>query len=561
MPPVPRRSDRISEALLFAALLLVPLAASPRFSDQFTSVKWHLLAALAACWLLVERFACSSRGLPRVVVRTWPACASLGLLVIVGSLRRGPGWAMEPLLARATFATVALAAFWRFRRTGLGLASVRAAVLFAAAIVVSLGLVQLAGFEPMPWLTTTDHRSATFGNANMAAQFVGLSVVVLLARFPPPAAARRLAAEIVAGGGVAYVSLASSRSVALALAVALLTVGLLRRLTVGALLRVGAVALVSAGLVVLAAPHGIGPLDPTTRAGKQMSASLRLRVWSDSVGLVRDHPLGVGAGNFEPAFIPYALAGRSKPGETIVFRSPHNEYLRLLAEEGVVGASLLLALLARLVSGLRRSPAAGAWRSDPGVLLAAVGVFLAVEAFFQFPFELAYPSLLAAVLLGLAFAASEESPARQSLDGFRGEGRRRAGDVATGVAALAIGVGLARVVAAEYLATNGRQSVARLERACGLDPRRLEACVEAAWLHSRAGEHVAARRALDGVLRRSPDYFPAIKLLGEDLLAAGERAAGCRHLRRYDQMFGGRSSAHELVGTACATVSAGSPGP
>jgi hypothetical protein len=270
--------------------------------------------------------------------------------------------------------------------------------------------------------------------------------------------------------------------------------------------------------------------------------------------------MGVGAGNFEHAFIPYALAGRSQPGETLVFRSPHNEYLRLVAEEGFAAAILLLALVALLVRELHRSPVFPGWRSDPGVLLAAGGVFLGVEAFFQFPFEMAFPSLLAAVLLGLALACLDESPASPG-DGSEAEDRRLrlAGDVACVVVALAIGAGVTRVAVAESLPVSHRDDVAALERACALDPRRVEACVEAAWLRSRAGEHAAARRALDAVLRRSPYYFPAIKLLGEDLLTAGERDAGCRHLRRYDEMFGGRSSAHVRVRASCPTETPSPP--
>lgn len=145
-----RLGRRLSRAFLLVAFFLVPPAASPRFLDQFTSVKWYVLAAAAAGWLLVERLLCGSHGLPAFVWRTWPLCVALASLVIAGSLRKGPGWAMEPLLARATFVTVALAAFWYFRRTRLRLAAVRAAALVAAAIVVVLGLVQLAGFDPLP---------------------------------------------------------------------------------------------------------------------------------------------------------------------------------------------------------------------------------------------------------------------------------------------------------------------------------------------------------------------------------------------------------------------------
>jgi O-antigen ligase len=548
----------ISGGFLVVLFLLVPLVVSPGLTDPFTSVKCHLLAAIAASWLVAERFLCSSRGLPRVVIRAWPAWAAIAGSVCIGSLRHGADWAVRPLNARAAFVALALASFWHFRRTRLRVGPLRAATLAAAAIAVGLGLAQFAGLDLLPWLAGGDNRSATFGNVNMAAQFVGLALVVLLAAPPQePGSVRRLATgiatEVFAGAALAYLWLAGARSVGLAFGAAVVVLWRAGRITAPLLLRMGAAAAVLAGFVLGIAPTPTGPLHPSVRTSKRASAEWRLAVWSDTIGLIREHPAGVGAGNFEQAFIPYALAGRSKPGDATVFRSPHNEYLRLVAEEGIAGALLLLALLVVLARELHRSPAIARWRSEPGVLIASSSAFLLVEAFFQFPFELAFPSLLSAVLLGLALACTEAptDPASTSLSGPSRPGLRRLGDAASMLLALGIGVGLVRVAVAEGLVASSGGDVAALERACALDPRRLEACVEAAWLRSRAGEHATARQALRSVLERSPSYFPAIKLLGEDLLSVGDRAAGCRHLRRYDEMFGGHSSAHERVRESC----------
>jgi O-antigen ligase len=557
----------LADGLVFLAFLVVPLAAAPRLLDPFTSVKWYVLGAVAAGWLLVERFLCGSRGLPGFVARTWPACVALGILVATGSLRNGPGWAMEPILARGTFVTLVLAAFWYFRRTRLELGTVRRAVTVAAAIVAAVGLVQLAGFDLLSWLPGGDHRSATFGNVNMAAQFVGLALVALLAVPPDDRGTRRRAAgivtELLAVGAVAYIGLVAARSALLALVAAVVVLAVVGRVTTARLARVGGAAALLAAVVLAIALAPAGPLAPSVRQSKEASAEWRLAVWGDALRLIRDHPGGVGAGNFEHAFIPYALAGRSKPGEAIVFRSPHNEYLRLAAEDGLAGALLWLALLVVLARAVHRSPATDRWRSGPGALVASGGAFLLVEASFQFPLELAFPSLLAAVLLGLALAIVDESPAFPAGDPEAGSrSRRRSGDVACVVVALAIGAGVTTAALAESLAAGRRDDVTALERACALDPRRVEACVQAAWLRSRAGEHATAREALRSVLERSPSYFPAIKLLGEDLLAAGERDAGCRQLRRYDGMFGGRSTAHDRVRESCPPeTSAPAPAP
>jgi len=79
----------------------------------------------------------------------------------------------------------------------------------------------------------------------------------------------------------------------------------------------------------------------------------------------------------------------------------------------------------------------------------------------------------------------------------------------------------------------------------------LAACVTAAWLQGRAGEVTTARATLVRVLERSPYYFPAIKLLGEQALARGERQSGCRYLWIYDEMFRRASGVHHLLGRYC----------
>ncbi len=546
-----------SLTVLLGMLILVPLAAVPGFADPYTSVKWHFVVALAAGLLVVERFRCESGGLPAVVARTWPVWAALAVSVVAGSLRNGLGWATEPLTARATFVALALASFWHFRRTRLRLEALRGGILLSALVVTVLGLAQFAGFDPLARLAGGDHRSATFGNVNMAAQFVGLALVVLLAvPWGDASLARRrvrVTDEVLAAAALAYLGLAGTRSVGLALLAAVTILIGVGRLSWARLLRMGTGAALLAGLVLAIAPTPTGPDTASVRESKRASAEWRLAVWSDTLALIRDHPAGVGAGNFQHAFIPYALAGRSKPGEATVFRSPHNEYLRLVAEEGIAGGLLLLALLGVLVRELRLSPAIDRWRSEPGVLIASCGAFLLVEALFQFPFEMAFPSLLAAVLLGLALACTEAFPDPESASPpIPSRGRLRyAGDAACVALSLGIGVGVVRTATAERLAARAGSDVEMLERACTLDPRRVEACVEAAWLRGRAGDHAALREGVASVLRRSPHYFPALKLLGEDLLAQGDTTAGCRTLVAYDSMFGGASSVHGRVRESC----------
>jgi hypothetical protein len=50
------------------------------------------------------------------------------------------------------------------------------------------------------------------------------------------------------------------------------------------------------------------------------------------------------------------------------------------------------------------------------------------------------------------------------------------------------------------------------------------------------------------VLRRAPHYPPAVKLLAQQALLAGDRDAACVYMAAYEALFRGRSTLHsELV--------------
>jgi hypothetical protein len=201
--------------------------------------------------------------------------------------------------------------------------------------------------------------------------------------------------------------------------------------------------------------------------------------------------------------------------------------------------------------GLWRSPVVARGRSEAGGLLVAGFVFYLVEACFQFPLDVAMGALALAVLLGLAAACLEPDLAYATAT--------RTGARLTRVAWIACGVLVAslvgwaawRVARSEWLFVNAPKDRGAQEEACRQNPRNLPACVTAAWLQGRAEEPAAAQATLTRVLERSPYYFPAIKLLGEQALARGEPETGCRYLWIYDEMFRRQSSVHRALGRHC----------
>jgi len=83
--------------------------------------------------------------------------------------------------------------------------------------------------------------------------------------------------------------------------------------------------------------------DTSVAAKITNSIGLRLEYYRNSLNILRDHPLsGVGTGGF-----PKAYADQVKGTDMLLTQNPHNEYLLIAVQTGLVGLALLLYLFAR----------------------------------------------------------------------------------------------------------------------------------------------------------------------------------------------------------------------
>jgi hypothetical protein len=538
---VERAADRLSDGLVLLLFLAVPLAAAPQFWDQFTTVKWYVLEVLAVLFFLCELIGRRGGGWPVFVRQRSLLVLGLAGLILVNLLRGGIAAAAAPLLERATFVMLALSFFWYALRTGGRTACLTAGTALATAAVDAVGLAQVFGLQPLPGLTAGARQSSLLGNVNMTAQFLGFAIVILLTAAPRGFSRRRtIALEAVrlllVASSLVYLVFLSSRSVALALFCA--TVALLAARRVPLLAGLGLA--FAAGIVVFLVQLGPARSVAHELTGhKAASLELRRTAWTGTLELIHDHPLGVGTANFADAFIPYRVRAGSAPEESVVFLHPHNEYLRVLAEEGVLVFALGGLLLFLLCRELRR-------RGAPSWLL-PMAVFLAVESFFQFPLALATGVLMAAALAGYALAAVETGAAPD-------ERRATRWKVAGLTLSLLALVEVYRVARSEYLFVNCPDQLTCQERACRLNPRNRPACVLSAWFHAQTGDSRGARERLLQVLEGAPHDLPAIKLLGEEALVRGDRETGCLCLWIYDGLLRQQSSVHDRLMRTCPAV-------
>lgn len=543
-------------ALLFGA---VPLVASAAFWDQFASVKWYALEALALVFFLAELLGEGSRGWPAAVRRVGGLLALLFVLPLPRALSFGLAWAAPALVERLTLIGLGLSFFWYFRRNGGDLRAVVIGLEIGVAGTCLTGLAQVLGVQLFPSLTAGDQRSALFGNVNMAAGFLGFAVLALLATAPRPGRSALAREALVAYALVLLFALASRSSfLGVALGALLLWVG--GRVSFGRLARLAAASATAAAVLLGVGSWVMGAsgeaqhlLRAEVQQHKRDSSSLRFAAWDSTLSLVRDHPWGIGLGNFPDAFIPYQLESAPVPSEALYFRSPHDEGLRLAAEGGWAAVAVAFVLGVLLVRALLRHPRFARGRSEAGALLAAGGAFFLVEAVFQFPLDVAMGGLALSMLLGLAMATLEPEVGAAAPGTRRGfpAVARWAWPVAGVTVAACAAIAMGRIARSEWLYVAAPRDRAAQEDACRLNPRNLPACVTAAWLQGRAGSDPAAEATLRTVLRRSPYYFPAIKLRGEQALARADTETACRSLWIYDELFRRRSSVHRFLGRYC----------
>jgi O-antigen ligase len=149
---------------------------------------------------------------------------------------------------------------------------------------------------------------------------------------------------------------------------------------------------VAAGLALLALEpvrHALSAL--TDFSGYSMQG--RLKFWSAALQMFADHPLGVGPGNFAYYYPQY------QPDPVHYSVDPHSWPLQLLAELGIPGVIILLAILAGTVAWVRRVLGGTKMSVSGGLVVAAVVSSMAHAAL-----DFDYTFVATTALLGTALA-------------------------------------------------------------------------------------------------------------------------------------------------------------
>jgi O-antigen ligase len=123
-------------------------------------------------------------------------------------------------------------------------------------------------------------------------------------------------------------------------------------------------------------------MENAEQSAKLTSGGIRVVMWRNAWQIISEHPvLGVGTGSFKTA---YARRVEGTPGwQATLTGDPHNQYLKIWAEQGVFG---LLAILAFLVLALM-NPGITPYRELGVAVLLAASASSLVNSHFSTFFE------------------------------------------------------------------------------------------------------------------------------------------------------------------------------
>ena len=164
------------------------------------------------------------------------------------------------------------------------------------------------------------------------------------------------------------------------------------------------------GIIVLLCIYtmtiGVGPIVQRFLTLGADSGS-RMDIWRDSLQIIKDHPLGIGLGNYENVFHVY---NQSLTSDKTVIHA-HNDYLQLLIETGWIGFfAIMIGFFIFLGKSARRIKQLD-FRKDPLRFYLAVGAFsglisMSVHGLFDFNLQIPANCLYFVVLMAILSACT-----------------------------------------------------------------------------------------------------------------------------------------------------------
>ncbi len=380
-----------------------------------------------------------------------------------------------------------------------------------------------------------------FGNRNHLAEFLGASIIIQVIYHKASLAGSKVLKTLSAYSvvGALYICVITlCRSVLLSLIVCVL-VYLLMQIFKGIRNRKFTISPISffTLLSILLASSFFGYKtffsgSSETAYIKSATTNLRLIRWKNTLEMIKDRPLGFGPSSYEFAYLEYKDKKENdfEATETVLIKSPHNGYLELFSEYGFAVGLSFLCVLAIVIYKFALLPVP---------IYFYIILFFSINAFFSFPMELPYSSYLIAIFVGSGIR-------EMSSDG----GFKVNVKFLSRILAIPFSIYTA-IVILSTVSSNLAEDKFNSKEFCNLTPSIWRNCVDAGVQAISRGDFNESSEILGDYLKLYPNNFIAQRYYAFSLAKLGKIDAACGILEKYDTMFSGKSSVHEIKMNQC----------
>lgn len=482
--------------LLLTAFILIPFVSSQLVWDNYTVPKWILIYAVS---FFVGVYCLFAKGLvlPRLSNLEKSLLAVIILCHVLHFLQPNIPFFDLPHLERLCFWLIIFFCFNIFSKRLLLFDSILKSIEISAIIFCLIALPKMFLVANLDFFKSFD-LSLSFGNINMAAEFIGFGILLHFSRLLNEPKVRFRSLYTISFFVMAlYLYFSGSRScwLGVLIGIAYLFFAHSKKKFKSFLV----ICIIAVCSILVASRYYSGADYFKGKIGIfTSSTNERFDTWKQSLRMLIDQPFGVGPGGFEFGFIPYQIKGELGVAEESILKNPHNEFLRFAVEDGLLvlcaGIMLLILLIKRSRNNLSREELAS---------VTLILIFLFVQSIFQFPLENAFPFLLAAVTIGFLASKlfSEKLVARQ-----------RTFKLLFCVFLLYVGTTSTRFVLSKYYEANSESSLDQLNKGCTLFPSNWRICLDAAQGFIDSGQLEKAADILNAELNRNKYNFSAIRV-------------------------------------------------
>jgi O-antigen ligase len=525
-----------SFAVYFTSFMLVALTfiSHRHFGYQYFTPKWLLFyaSAIVAGVYLFTRREIQLPKLERFEIATGAAM----LMAMVAVLWQTVPVGLEGIAAdRLGFILLCLFFCVTVADDGFSLSKLFYPALVSLAGVTIVGIKQAAEIgviHDMPYYKL----SSTLGHTNNAAQW---SAALLCLVIPFVGTVRNLnvkrLAWVVVFLSLVYIFLTRCRSIWVALAIGAVWILWTNRRKIfgnkAALVFGAGFVAVIAAVVILFGENFLG--------GKGSIEGYRSMMWQATFRMILDRPLGFGPDRFEFAHLPY-IFGSPFLEYGYLARSPHNEFLRYIVEDGVIVAALMFTLVTTfMVRFFKYARIESTERKAVSLLF----ILFLVESLFQFPFQNAQTVFLFALFAAYIVVKGHER-VKVSLSAMY---------PFLGIALLCFTFVFARVAYSRF--NENSFDYEAVTRACEWYPSNWRACFRKGRIEKDRNEFDKARTTLLSLLEIEPNNYTALLNLAAVAYMSGPTRdnliESCFYLWKHNSYFGDKSPFNEQMDKQC----------